>query len=50
MNLPPGQSCKVVRNVNKVLSDEELLNILENSDEDFGVSSKSNLGLRRFSQ
>ena len=44
MDLPPGPFCKNVRNVKKVLTDEELLNLLENSDEDFDFSSESDLG------
>lgn len=44
MDLPPGPSCKDIGNVKKVLTDEELLNILENSDEDFNFSSESDLG------
>lgn len=44
MDLPPGPSYKDVGNVKKVLTDEELLNILENSDEDFDLSLESDLG------
>jgi len=44
MDLPPGPSCKGVSNLKQVLTDEELINILENSDEDFDCSSESDLG------
>lgn len=44
MDLPPGPLCKDIGNSKKVLTDEELLNILENSDEDFNFSSESDLG------
>lgn len=44
MDLPSGPSHRDVGNVKKVLTDEELLNVLENSDEDFDFSSESDLG------
>lgn len=44
MDLQPGPSCKDVGKVKKMLTDEELLNLLENSDEDFDLSLESDLG------
>lgn len=44
MDLPPGPLCKDIGNIKKYGTNEELLNILENLDEDFNFSSESDLG------